>query len=112
MNSVGIVGSGIAGLHLALLLQKHQREVTLYSDRSSSEFLQSRLPNTVARFPHTIDRERYLGVNHWEETGYHMVSQYFHLVGENPILFRGDQAEPASWVDVRLQTLWTESSKV
>ncbi len=48
MTTLGIVGSGIAGLHLALYLQQQGIKATVYSDRSADEIRSGRLPNTVA----------------------------------------------------------------
>ena len=62
---IGIVGAGIAGLHLALYLQKHGVAATLVTDRRPEDYRDSRLINTVAHHHVTIAREDYLGVNHW-----------------------------------------------
>ena len=48
MKNIGIVGSGIAGLHLGLFLQKHGVDATIYSDRSPDQIRAGRLPNLVA----------------------------------------------------------------
>ncbi len=37
MKNIGIVGSGIAGLHLGLFLQRHGVDATIYSDRSPDQ---------------------------------------------------------------------------
>src|SRR4029453_3581389 len=60
---IGIVGAGIAGLHLALYLQKHGVDATLITDRAPDEYRGIRLLNTVAHHHVTIAREDYLGVN-------------------------------------------------
>ncbi len=65
MSNIGIVGAGIAGVQLALYLQQNGIAVTIYSDKTPDAILNSRLPNTPARFPHTIERERQLNVAHW-----------------------------------------------
>ena len=35
---IGIVGAGIAGLHLALYLQKHGVDATLITDRAPDDY--------------------------------------------------------------------------
>ena len=45
---VGIVGAGIAGLHLALYLQKHGVAATVITDRTPDDYRDIRLLNTVA----------------------------------------------------------------
>lgn len=47
-RNVGIVGAGIAGLHLALYLQKHGVDATVITDRPPEEYRDMRLLNTVA----------------------------------------------------------------
>ena len=49
MISIGIVGSGIAGLHLALYLQKQGIEATVYSDRSADEIRGGRVGEAALR---------------------------------------------------------------
>jgi 2-polyprenyl-6-methoxyphenol hydroxylase-like FAD-dependent oxidoreductase len=51
---IGIVGAGIAGLHLALYLQKHGIDATLITDRAPDDYRDIRLLNTVAHHHVTI----------------------------------------------------------
>ncbi len=101
MTSIGIIGAGIAGLHLALFLQQHGIPLTLYSDRTPDQFRASRLPNTVARFEPTRARERVLGVEHWAAPELGTDQVHFSITG-TPIAFCGDVSRPASFVDMRL----------
>jgi Styrene monooxygenase A putative substrate binding domain len=100
-NSVGIVGAGIAGLQLALHLQCHGVPITLYTDRTPKQICQGRLPNTVCRFAPTRDRERALGVEHWDEPEFGTFGIDFRIIG-SPIAFQGSFSRPASFVDTRL----------
>src|SRR5919109_4438638 len=102
VNSIGIVGSGIAGLHLALFLQQHSVPVTLYSDRTAEQIRAGRLPSTVARFEHTRARERALGVDHWSALAHDVLWTRVYINGQPPLTFRGDMARPWSFVDMRL----------
>ena len=74
-RNIGIVGAGIAGLHLALYLQKHGVDATVITDRPPEEYRDIRLLNTVAHHHVTIAREDYLGVNHWTDPNDHY---YYH----------------------------------
>ena len=102
MSNIGIVGAGIAGVQLALYLQQNGIAVTIYSDKTPDAILNSRLPNTPARFPHTIERERQLNVAHWDTTEFKLRYIEMYIVGEHPLAFRGDLTEPGSFVDPRL----------
>jgi hypothetical protein len=102
MTSVGIVGSGIAGLHLGLFLQQHGIPATIYSDRTPAQLRSSRLPSTVGRAEHTQARERMLGVHHWESSDFRLSSIQFRINGEPPLTFRGDMSWAISFIDMRL----------
>lgn len=100
--NIGIVGSGIAGLHLALLLQQRGVATTLYSELSAAAQRAGRLPNNVCRFWSTRERERELGVDHWAFPDCGVFGVDMHVAGDPPIAFRGDLAHMASFVDFRL----------
>ena len=99
---IGIVGAGTAGLHLALMLQQRGVDATLYAERTADEVLAGRLANTVAHHHHTRERERELGVNHWDETGPSYGRHWHYFGGEQPLAFPGDFAAPSLAVDYRL----------
>jgi 2-polyprenyl-6-methoxyphenol hydroxylase-like FAD-dependent oxidoreductase len=101
-RNIGIVGAGIAGLHLALYLQKHGVDATIITDRAPEDYRDSRLLNTVAHHHVTIAREDYLGVNHWSDPKDHY---YYHDHVFNfpqPLSFRGDFSCPSRAVDYRI----------
>jgi hypothetical protein len=102
MTKIGIVGAGIAGLQLALFLQKEGVTTTLYSDKTPEQLRQSRLPNLPVRFDHTRKREAELGINYWDETGYNMHYLQLYLGGEQPLSFTAQLSQPGSYVDMRL----------
>lgn len=109
-KKIGIVGAGTAGLHLALHLQMHGVDVTLFSDKRAEDYASMRLPNTVAHFSVTIDREKALGVNHWQtgEVGY--FGHHYYIGLPEPMRFYGDLRSPSRAVDYRiyLPTLLTD----
>jgi hypothetical protein len=102
MTSIGIVGSGIAGLQLGLFLQQRGVPVTIYSDRTPEQLRGGRLPNTVGRAEHTQARERALGVQFWELPDFRVSSLHFRIAVDPPLVFRGDMSWAVSFVDMRL----------
>jgi len=100
--SIGIVGSGIAGLHLGLFLQQHDVPVTIYTDKTAEQVASGRIQNTVAHHHTTLERERALGVHFWDasEYGYEAHLHYFGV--EQPLYFRGDFTDRSSAIDYRL----------
>jgi len=103
MTSVGIVGSGISGLQLALFLQHFGLDATVYAEKTPAEMRDGRLPNTVARFSRSQARERLVGADQCDPGGGGAVgSGYIWIKGDPPLQFRGDLREPASFVDFRV----------
>ncbi|MGH3504809.1 MAG: styrene monooxygenase subunit StyA [Nocardioidaceae bacterium] len=101
--SIGIVGCGVAGLHLGLLLRQHDISVTLYGDKTADQIAGGRLPNTVAHHDTTLERERRLGVcDHWDPAEYGYVCHHHYIGGPEPLVFRGDFTAPSRAVDYRL----------
>jgi hypothetical protein len=102
MKSIGIVGSGAAGLQLGLFLQSQGLAVTIYSDRSPDQIRESRLPSVVVRFDPMRERERTLGVDHWAYPDYGVYGLQMYIGLERPLIWKGSFARPASAVDMRL----------
>lgn len=102
MKSIGIIGSGIAGLQLGLLLQRHGLDATIYSDRSPDQIRASRLPNFVVRFDHTRERDRALGVEHWDFPDFGVFGVHMHIDIQPPVVWKGSFKRPASGVDMRI----------
>ncbi len=97
--NIGIIGSGISGLQLALRLQQFGVETTVYSQRTAEEQRAGRPANFVNRFGRTRDRERALGVAHWDFPDWesHTIRLTF-----GPQRLRADLEQPASGVDFRV----------
>jgi 2-polyprenyl-6-methoxyphenol hydroxylase-like FAD-dependent oxidoreductase len=103
MKNIGIVGCGIAGLHLGLFLQKHGIDATIYSDKSPEQIRACRIPNFVVRFENTLERERFLGVNHWDFEDFGVFGIHMYIGGApSPIRWYGAKERPASPVDMRI----------
>jgi 2-polyprenyl-6-methoxyphenol hydroxylase-like FAD-dependent oxidoreductase len=99
-TSVGIVGAGIGGLHLGLYLRHHGVAATLYTDRAADAVRAGRLLNAASLGGYTRERDRALGVAHWDTADLQVFHIHFDL--ERPALrFRGDFARPNLVVDMR-----------
>ncbi|HEX6290829.1 MAG TPA: styrene monooxygenase/indole monooxygenase family protein [Herpetosiphonaceae bacterium] len=102
MTNIGIVGAGVAGLQLGLYLRQHNIETTLYAERSPEQQFGSRLPALVARVGHTRERERQLGVNHWDGGNNEFGRLNVYISGEQPLSFTGHASSPLIAVDMRI----------
>lgn len=103
MEGIGIVGAGIAGLHLGLLLRKHDIPVTIYSDRTAEQLGGGRMLNSVAHHHATIEREQALGVDHWEGEEYQYFGHHHYLGGgPEPLVFPGFFTAPSRAIDYRI----------
>jgi 2-polyprenyl-6-methoxyphenol hydroxylase-like FAD-dependent oxidoreductase len=103
MTSIAIVGAGVSGLHLGLFLQQHDVPATIYTDNTADQVAAGRLLNTVAHHHHTLERERALGVHHWDADEYGYVCHQYAITGlPERLRFRGDFVHPSSIIDYRL----------
>jgi 2-polyprenyl-6-methoxyphenol hydroxylase-like FAD-dependent oxidoreductase len=102
MTHIGIVGAGVAGLHLGLHLRQYGIETTLYAERTPEQQRAGRIPALVARVGHTRERERQLGVNHWDGENNEFSSISINIGGEQPMAFTGNVPQPFIAVDMRI----------
>lgn len=102
MSGIGVVGAGISGLTVALRLQQYGVDVTLYAERTAEALRASRLPNSVIRFHPARERERSLGVDHWEFPDFGVSSILVNVEGPQPFSFSGNLSHQASGVDFRI----------
>lgn len=68
MTKVAIIGGGQCGFHLAFGLMDRGVDVTLYTDRTADQLLGGKIPSTAFLFNQTLDWERNLGLNFWENS--------------------------------------------
>jgi 2-polyprenyl-6-methoxyphenol hydroxylase-like FAD-dependent oxidoreductase len=102
MPDIGIVGAGIAGLHLGLLLRRHDIPVTIYADRHPVRLAGGRLLNTVTHHGPTVVRERALDVEFWPAEEYGYSYHHYSIGGPQPLTFRGEFTERSVAIDYRL----------
>ncbi|WP_283134100.1 styrene monooxygenase/indole monooxygenase family protein [Rhizohabitans arisaemae] len=101
MGGVGIVGTGISGLILALRLQRLGVDATIYSESGVDELGGGRLPNTVGFFERTVARGRELGAKHFTGDGCEMQRIDFSITGAPAMRFTGHTTRPFRAVDFR-----------
>ena len=108
MRKIAIIGSGITGLVAAHGLVKSGFDVTLYSDRTAEEWLDSSRPTgTAARFDLALSYERELGLNFWDGAAPNGEGVFltFCPTLHNPLVkLAGRFKAPFQAVDVRLQS--------
>src|ERR1700733_10226709 len=101
-RDVGIVGAGIAGLHLGLfLLQQRGIEPTIYAEHTPDEMRGARLPSTTALYGTVREHMRQLGVAHWEEPDTTTRAFDFGIKGA-PVSFHVPMRPPCQFIDMRL----------
>lgn len=103
MTTIGIVGTGISGLQLALRLQQLGIEVVVYSAQDIDQLSTGRPRNFPARFGPTQDRERQLGVFDWDRADAR-VRRWDVTIGggDRAFSFHGELHPPSSVVDFRI----------
>lgn len=102
MTTIGIVGAGVAGLHLGLYLRQQGIATTIYAEKTPGQEFGSRIPALVARVGHTRERERKLGINHWDGGNNEFSQLSIYVSGEQPMAFSGTVAQPFIAVDMRI----------
>lgn len=103
MTSIGIIGSGISGLQLALRLQQLDIHTTVYSAQTTNQIRSARPKNFPARFDQTQQREELLGVHNWRFADAQVQSWSVTIQTNGPVLeFLADLTPPSSVVDFRI----------
>ncbi|WP_245992770.1 styrene monooxygenase/indole monooxygenase family protein [Prauserella muralis] len=100
--TVGIVGAGVAGLHLGLALRAADVPVTLYTEQAFADLAAGPLLNTVAHHHPMLDRERQWDVHFWPAERHGYGAHHHHVGGTAPVRFTGHFTHPSCAVDHRL----------
>ena len=104
MPDVAVVGAGVGGLHLSLLLQQREVPVTLYAEKPADEMRAGpRLMNTAGHWVPTRERERQLGVNHWDDQWPRVAKLNVMVGGPQPLNFSAELGQGPIAVDYRVQ---------
>jgi 2-polyprenyl-6-methoxyphenol hydroxylase-like FAD-dependent oxidoreductase len=102
MHDIGIVGTGIAGLHLALYLQQRGLRPTLYAEQRPEEMRTARLPSTPAIFGTVRRHMKELGIAHWETPDTSIHAFDFGIKGMPQFSFHVPFRPPAQFIDMRV----------
>ncbi|UQA63013.1 styrene monooxygenase/indole monooxygenase family protein [Polyangium aurulentum] len=102
MANIGIVGAGVAGLHLGLYLIERGINPTIYTSHSSEEVRKGRLPSITALLGNARATDRRLGVAHWDESSPDAHRIHFSVQGMPELSFTGRLKAPAAFVDMRM----------
>ena len=68
MSKVTIVGAGQSGLQLGIGLVQDGHDVTLISNRTGEDFRNGRVMSSQFMFASSLDTERALGIDFWQDT--------------------------------------------
>ncbi|GAA1869275.1 styrene monooxygenase/indole monooxygenase family protein [Brevibacterium marinum] len=102
MKSIGIIGAGVAGLHLGLQLRQHGIATTIYTNRTPEEVADGRVMNSVAHMHVTLELEEDLGINHWTEDQYYYTHHYHYNGWGDQRTYQGSFAAPSRTLDYRI----------
>src|SRR4029077_14740318 len=99
---IGIIGAGIAGLHLGLRLQRLGIACTIITDKTPEQVAAAQLANMVVHWPTTLGRERVLGVYHWPAEEYGFSLLHNRIQTPEPLDIHCQATQPARAVDYRI----------
>lgn len=100
--SIGIVGTGISGLQLALRLHQFGIPATVYAPQTPEDIRGGPPVNLVTRFGPTRAREEALGITHWAGARFDNPAMHVHVEAPGGPHFGAKLPTPASSVDFRL----------
>jgi Styrene monooxygenase A putative substrate binding domain len=99
---IGIIGAGIAGLHLGLRLRQMGIGCTIMTDRSPEQVATGALANAVVHWHATLEREQVLQVCHWPAEEFGFGRMQYVIQTPEPIEIRCRASALARAVDYRL----------
>lgn len=106
MDKVSVIGCGSSAMIFAhALLNKGGYDITVYSDRTAHDWLHNSAPTGMPfAAGETIDIERELGIQHWEDElflGDGVLLDYRRTKGEPPLTVRGRFGKLGAAMDLR-----------
>ena len=105
MHDIGIVGGGISGLHLGIRLLDLGIASTIYHPQTADEIRDGRILNSVVHQYDTVEREKAMGIDFWNESNCRVGRGHDHCVnipGLDPLRFWGAFDNYGKGVDYRL----------
>lgn len=105
MHDIGIVGGGISGLHLGIRLLDLGIASTIYHPQTAAEIRDGRILNSVVHQYDTVEREKAMGIDFWNESNCRVGRGHDHCVnipGLDPLRFWGAFDNYGKGVDYRL----------
>ncbi len=105
MPSAALIGTGVSSLHLGFRLLEADFEATLFAQKAPSEILNGRLQNSVSHQFDTVERERALGIDFWNEQNCRVSEGHNHWLqapGLEPLEFWGSFEGYGKCVDYRM----------
>ena len=108
MAKVTIVGAGQSGLQLGIGLAQDGHDVTLISNRTGEDFQTGRVMSSQFMFASSLDSERALGIDFWQDTcpqteGVQFSIPHPEIRGEKALTFASRLDRPGQSVDQRVK---------
>lgn len=107
MRTIAIIGSGQAGLPLAINLKKKGFNVTLFSNRTAEQILNGHILSSQGMFDGALQLERKWGLNFWDQQCPWNKSVTFTLgipgTSQKGIQWKGKTSKPFQSIDQRLK---------
>lgn len=108
MSKVTIVGAGQSGLQLGIGLVQDGHDVTVISNRTGDDFRDGRVMSSQFMFAKSLDTERALGIDFWQDTcpqteGIQFAIPHPEIRGEKALTFASRLDRPGQSVDQRVK---------
>jgi hypothetical protein len=108
MSKVTIVGAGQSGLQLGIGLVQDGHDVTVISNRTGEDFRAARVMSSQFMFANSLDTERALGIDFWQDTcpqteGIQFAIPHPEIRGQKALTFASRLDRPGQSVDQRVK---------
>jgi len=109
MRKITIIGAGQSGLQLGIGLLKKGYQVTLVTNRTAAEVAQGRITSSQCMFDTSLQNERDLGINYWDQDC-PWVDGIGFKIKDTPVSWEHRLDKPAQSVDQRVKMpLWMKT---